>query len=402
MRVRTAAAVAWVLLGLLGLALPASGLANAQDRQSPTAHPSIVGGKPASIADLPWLAYIAGNGGEFSCTGSVVAPRVILTAGHCVEDVETSIIRRASGYEVATGVANIAQAQRQNLSLVSRALIYPHFSPARLRGDAGLLILAAPVSAPALPLASASDGALLAAQTPISISGWGLTRPEAKLAPAELQTASTLVQSPEYCKRRSATYYPLYSPALQLCAVDPPDFAVSGCFGDSGGPAIARRPDGSPLEVGIISTGGPGCSSSLPNIFTRVDRVSSWVARWIAAVELGGPVPPIRIPKVQLPTLPVISAKFISEAILAKDFRKHFRAGHRRRVECVRVKKETVRCGVSWTQGGDDYFGSITVYLAIEKDLGVVKHRYRIHWVDDRCRSRSGHRQSCTIHTRTG
>jgi secreted trypsin-like serine protease len=397
MKVNIAAVAALVSLGL---ALPAAGPAEAQG-QAPTAHPSIIGGAPASIADLPWLAYLEGNDGEFSCSGSVVAPRVVLTAGHCVEDVETSIIRRAAGYEVATGVANIAQVQPPNLSTVSRALIYPHFSPIKLRGDAGLLILTAPVSAPALPLASAGDGALLGARTPISISGWGLTGPRARRTPAALQTASLLVQSPEYCKRRSASYYPLYSPALQLCALDPPTFAVSGCFGDSGGPAIARRPDGSPVEIGIISTGGPECSRSLPNIFTRVDRVSAWVGRWIAAVELGAPVPPIRIPRPQLPTLPVISAKFISEAVLAKAFGPHFRRGQRRRLACARVRKEKVTCRASWNQGGNDYFGTVVVYLAIEKGLGVTRHRYRIHWVDHRCRSHSPAR-SCTVHTRTG
>jgi hypothetical protein len=405
MRVKTAALVAWLSLLLCCLAAPVPALASAGRRHPPPAHASIVGGRPASIAELPWLAFIEGEdpgGARFSCSGSVVAPRVVLTAGHCVEEIETSIIRRAGGYVVTTGLADVSRPPAANRSRVSRALIYPHFRPARLWGDAGILVLASPVSAPSLPLAGAADGTLLEAQTPISISGWGLTSPEAGRTPAALQTAATLVQSPEYCKRSSAPFYPIYSPARQLCAVDPPDFAISGCFGDSGGPAIAHRADATPVEVGIVSTGGPECSTSLPNIFTRVDTVSSWVSRWVAAVEFGGPVPAVRIPRVRLPVMSPFIARIIGSAALARDFRGHFRRGHDRRIDCRRVKRERARCAVAWRQGGDDYFGTIAVYFAVEDGRELAKHRYRIHWVDERCRRQSLHPRRCAVRTRLG
>ena len=76
-----------------------------------------------------------------------------------------------------------------------------------------------------------------------------------------------------------------------MCTTDPPDHANGGCFGDSGGPAIAQRADGSPVEIGIVSTGGPDCSTKLPNVFTRADRVSTWASEWIAATESGAPPP---------------------------------------------------------------------------------------------------------------
>jgi secreted trypsin-like serine protease len=370
----------------------------------PAAHASIIGGAPASITTFPWLAAIQGEepgGGFFGCTGTVVAPKVILTAGHCVENLETSTIYPGSGYAVATGIADLDQLQRQNVSLVSRAVLYPGFSPATLRGDAGLLVLATPVAAPALPLASTADSTLLAPGTSITIAGWGLTAGNAKDTPSVLQSASTVVQPSELCKQRSARYYSFYSSAGQFCADDPPDYAVGTCHGDSGGPAIASRPDGSLVEVGITSLGGPGCRTSLPNVFTRVDQISPWVASWIAAVEFGGPVPSTRVPKAHLPSMSFTRAKYLSGLGLQEDFRYRFQHGTQKRIGCVRVEREKVKCGVSWYQGGNDYYGTITVYFALYRNTVVWNDRYKIHWVDDQCWFHSGHRETCVIRTRT-
>jgi hypothetical protein len=383
-----------------GAAVSSAALA---DHQPAPAHASVIGGQAASIAEFPSLAFIQAEEpliGTFACTGTVVAPRIVLTAGHCVEDIESGAITPASGYAMATGIANLAQVKKPNISQVSQALVYPGFKPSQLRGDAGLLILKAPVAAPALPLATAADNALLDPGTPISIAGWGLTDAEAKEVPAQLQTGSSVIQGSEYCKHQSALYYPFYSPTLQLCAVDTLNHAVSGCYGDSGGPAIAHRADGSPVEVGIVSTGGPGCSPSLPNIFTRVDQVSAWVASWVAAVESGGPVPAIAIPKAHPILLTFARARDLSAIGLEEDFKYRFRKASERRIGCGRVTKEKVKCGVTWAQGGNDYFGTITIYYAIRRNSVVWNDRYKIHWVDDHCWFHSGHRQTCVIRTR--
>lgn len=392
--------VAGLWLGLFGVAISAS--ASGSQAGTDPAHASIIGGHGASIAEFPSLAFLEGEDAVsgFSCTGTVVAPRVILTAGHCVEDIEAGAITPASSYAVATGVANLAQVNRANISAVSEAVVFPGFNPSKLQGDAGLLILTAPVAAPALPLASSSDSALLKAGTPLSIAGWGVTNAKAKEPPAQLQAGSTVIQSPEYCRRQSSRYYPFYSSARQFCAVDTPSHVVSGCFGDSGGPAIAQRSDGSAVEVGVVSSGGPGCSRALPNVFTRVDQVSSWVASWIASVEAGAPAPEITIPKAHSPFLTFSHAEDLSAVVLNDDFRYRFRNGVRKRIRCLRIDKERVRCGVGWSQGGNDYFGTITIYYAIERNSVIWADHYKIHWVNDRCWFHSGHRQTCVIRTR--
>jgi secreted trypsin-like serine protease len=365
---------------------------------------SIIGGHAASIGEDPWLAFIAarGPGGEtgFSCTGTVVAPRVVLTAGHCVYDLESRSFTPASEYLVITGVANVNQARSQNVSQVVQTVLNPGFSSSTLRGDAGLLILKTPIGAPALSLASAADLGLLTRGTPVDISGWGLTNPSGG-APAELQAASTAVQSSGYCQQQVSRYYPFFSAASQFCAINPPNYATGTCHGDSGGPAVAYRSGGIPVEIGVTSLVGPSCATTFPDVFTRTDLIAPWVQRWIAAVEGDAPSPAPSEPVLSLPLLTFSRARQYVAQGLGEDFHHRYRQGVAKRTGCERIEREKVKCGVSWYQGGNDYYGTVTVYYLTNRETVLWNDRYKIHWVDERCWFYSGHRQSCVTHTKT-
>lgn len=389
------AALCLVVAPAVASAKPAAGRGGAQA--------SIIGGSPAAIADFPSLAFVQAAESPrkaFSCTGSVIAPRVVLTAGHCVEDIETGRLTPVGEYLVATGVADVKQAAEENVSTVVRAVTFPGFDPGATRGDAGLLILSSPTTAPPLQLATAADTALMAPGTPVQIAGWGLEHAGDSSAPATLRTASTTIQRSSYCRRASSAYYPFYSPAQQLCTADRPALDSGSCFGDSGGPAIAHRADGAAVEVGIVSTGGPECRPSLPNVFTRVDRVSAWAAEWIAAVETGAPAPPARVPPAEPPLLTVAKAETLVIQTLVNAFGRRFSNGFGTRGRCERVERVKVKCGLAWFYGRNDYFGTVTVYYAMRRSSVIWNGRYTIHWVNDRCWFSSGHRAGCRVHTR--
>ncbi len=277
---------AGLCLALLSLALAGPASASGGGAQA-----SIVGGTTASNEEWPWAAFIlaADKKGEgFSCSGSVIAPNLVLTAGHCVEDIVTGRKTPLPEYAVVTGSSDVRNATLRQVSKVKRTILYPGFNRFKVHGDAALLELATPTTAPPLALATETDAALLAANTPTWIAGWGLFGPLQKLKRTPvLRRGATFVQQRIYCRNHARAYYPFFNYSSQLCTITPPGFSIGTCHGDSGGPALAFREDGTPVQIGITSLGAADCDTHLPDIFTRVDRIYPWLAEQIAATTTG-------------------------------------------------------------------------------------------------------------------
>src|ERR1700761_9303610 len=189
------------LIAALALLVSLVAAAGAQG-DNPTATASVIGGHNASIAEFPALAYIEGVQATagYACTGTVVAPRVVLTAGHCVEDIESSSIVEPGEIAVATGVSNLTKIPQGNISAVVQVLAYPNFDPTKLQGDAGLLILAAPVAAPPIALATSADAALYEPGTELTIAGWGIDNRQTGHAPNQLPAATVPIEEAGRCK----------------------------------------------------------------------------------------------------------------------------------------------------------------------------------------------------------
>jgi secreted trypsin-like serine protease len=392
------------LASLASLALLASLVVASAAAGNPKATASVIGGHNATIAKYPSLAYIEGSQATagYACTGTVVAPRVVLTAGHCVEDLESSSITEPTEIAVATGVSNLRHIPRAKISQVSQVLAYPGFDPTELHGDAGLLILAQPVSAPPIALATAADAALYEPGDQLTIAGWGIDDRATGHAPDQLQAATVPIEEAGRCRRGTRRFYTFFEPTRQLCTLDAPHFHITACHGDSGGPAIATRPDGSMVEVGITSLGDGTCNPTSPAVFTRTDQIQSWVQSWIDAVESGGPTPRIVIPKSHIPLLTPERSEELSAYALEEAFGPRFLHAQEPTIRCERQAKARLRCGVTWYQGPNDYFGTTTVFYAIRHNVVLAGVHFAIHWVNDHCYFHSGHRAACLVQTKHG
>ncbi|HET9154645.1 MAG TPA: trypsin-like serine protease [Solirubrobacterales bacterium] len=392
---RRAPALGLACIALAALALPAAAAAE------PIAQASIVGGRAGSISEFPFLSFIEAREGEhgFACTGSVVAPRVILTAAHCADDLEHGGLTPARDYALATGVTSPGEAQPENIFAVTETHVFPGFDPGTLHGDAAILILDRPTSVPALALAGAGDAALYAGGATVQLAGWGLTAPHAKEEPDGLRTTSMVVQAPSTCKAKTQGYFSPFSSAAQMCTLDLPSKKSGGCFGDSGGPTIGLRPDGTAVELGIISTGGDSCSTVRPNVMTRTDFVSSWVAEWIAATEAGGPRPALA-PGTPFPQMTKPAAETFAVSTLRDRFGQRFERAKRIVGSCRRAARSRYRCEIAWIAGRFVYGGTVSPFYVRRDDAVVWDSHFRIRFGVLKClRDRSRH---CPIQTKSG
>jgi secreted trypsin-like serine protease len=376
---RTAkAAVACALLA--ALALPAAAAAEAG------AQASVIGGHAASIAEFPSLAYIEADDKKlsFSCTGTVVAPRVVLTAAHCAEDVESGRFTGVHAYAIATGVSNLRQASKTNVFRVAATHVFPGFDPGRVHGDAALLILSSPTSAPPLGLAGPADAPLYGGGAPVSIAGWGLTQAQNRNAPTTLRATTMQIQKSGLCQSRTRSYYGDYSPALQLCLLEPPADKSGSCFGDSGGPAIGQRPDGSAVELGVISVVGPFCSPQAPNVLTRTDLISTWVSEWIAAVETGAPAPVVD-PRAPLPSMTRSIGEEFTVFTLTGAFGGRFEKASSVQGGCRRASKVRYKCEIAWITGRTVFAGTVSPFYVHRHDTTSWDSHYVVKWAARRC-----------------
>lgn len=287
--------LASVLALLLGVAASHPGLAAGETRHGEAPRPpsarareAIIGGTTAGAGAFASVAEIVDlKGRQISqCTGSVVAANLVLTAAHCAENIKTGAVNAASGYKVFTEGTGGTPAERQ-ASTVSGVIVYEGFLRKVDAGDAALLVLSTPTTAPAVKLASA-DASGLHAGTPATITGWGDTFYAQRLPTEALKWADTVVQGNRWCKRNAPPFYA----SVELCTIDPPRYATGVCFGDSGGPLLSPTGEGEALvEIGIAVHVYGRCSTRRPSVFTRVDRLAAWVESWIAAYRPPPPPP---------------------------------------------------------------------------------------------------------------
>src|SRR5207244_3087586 len=236
----------------------------------------------AKNGEFPWVTRIVARRGQLvdACTGTVVAANLILTAGHCVEDVHTGVPREPTDFEVQTA-ANSSGRLAKRSSRVSHVLVYPGFERKSGVGDAALLELSAPASVPSIHLAREAEN--WPAGTAVLMAGWGRTGGATRRAhPPFLRWANTVVESTESC----AAQLRGFDARRQLCAMNAPSDDTAGCAGDSGGPLLVKR-GSETIEIGVLhgsvlrGSKIVTCLTTEPTVSANSSVISGWVHEWI-------------------------------------------------------------------------------------------------------------------------
>jgi secreted trypsin-like serine protease len=221
----------------------------------------IVGGTPVPAGRWPDVAAVVLRDGI--CTGTLIAPDVVLTAGHCVEAVPLEVVLDSVDYARAGG----------ERIRVAWAQAYPDW---RHRYDAGVLVLERPArTKPRRIAARCTARAEIFAGQSVTVAGFGVTGSRGTEATTRLHEAAMSITDAS-CTR---------DPSCQPAIAPDGEFMAGGrgtdaCFGDSGGPVYVDTPGG-PALIGVVSRGLslPGAPCGGGGVHVRLDPIAPWIER---------------------------------------------------------------------------------------------------------------------------
>jgi hypothetical protein len=243
---------------------------------------SVVGGTIAAATEAPWAVWVVSTDpktGEIGyCSGSIIAPAQVLTAGHCAEE-PASEYRVWAGWRPGPDGRTPSEAFDQSRG-VSVIRTHPDYVPN--------------------PSGALDDVSMLRLTTPFDVSG-------PRVAPITLgsvpPTAGTALRFYGYGSPRIGEFRGFAAGLLPRWRCGGTAVWVCGnsadgaaCGGDSGGGLVTRTTP--PQLVAVVSVGGLTCQIGGPNAYA--DVTAPEIGRWIAGEarppigpRLAGSVPPL-------------------------------------------------------------------------------------------------------------
>nr|WP_269205131.1 trypsin-like serine protease [Motilibacter aurantiacus] len=240
----------------VGPAAPASAVTYGTTVRSPV--------KTAPWALSLWRGARSTGPVRFLCTATAVAPQVVVTAAHCVQ--------QKGFFYVEVGAGRLGAGKRVPVEAVTD---HPRYRSERFRYDIAVLRPLLPLALPSYATAgtaSLARSVKAGRQPSLGLYGWGLDERErlGRLRSATLRTAPDTVVD---AFGRAFDERSMIAAGRPL----PSGRYAGGCNGDSGGPLVVGQ-GGTRYLVGVTSFGAEGCDQDLPTVFTSVGDYAHWLS----------------------------------------------------------------------------------------------------------------------------
>jgi trypsin len=234
-------------VGLAACSPPEGGVA---PRRSAVVGGAPEAGDPAVVAILARRVECEGASPTLLCTGTLVSPRAVLAAAHCLD-----AFGPEGAYEIVFGPSVDGPGV-----YARRALAHPDYDAATHEHDLAVFELAG--DAPAAPAALPGEGFALAADAPARVVGFGETRRP---------------DQPAGVKRGGLTRVTTVTDGAFEAAPSP----AMSCSGDSGGPVFVAGAAGEVL-AGVTASGDAACKERAFNV--RVDAHLDFITARLAEI----------------------------------------------------------------------------------------------------------------------
>ena len=260
---------------------------------------AVVGGGPADPAAWPYMAalYVQGDQSVWQsqfCGGTVVTPRLVVTAAHCLWNEDGTPAHDQAVLRVRVGDAKLQGTVGTSAGVT--AIARPPAVDQPFRPD--IAVITVDRDLPVEPILVSGDSRwALRAGAPAWTAGWGVLE-EKGASPEALQDVRLRTLAPGMCKTL------VMATAFEVCAGEPLTGGSDSCQGDSGGPLTGWGYDRREYLVGVVANGF-GCGRAfLPGLYTRTDFAP--VAAWLesqgvpVARDTGGSKSPSTRPVVRV------------------------------------------------------------------------------------------------------